>query len=88
MPIKQSAKKALRQAKKKTARNLEIKKAYKEAVKNVKKSIINNDKDLKEKMRLAQKNLAKAAKKGVIKKNTAARKISRMTKAVNKVAKK
>lgn len=88
MPIKESAKKALRQAKKKAARNLEVKKSYKEALKTAKKAITTNDKDLKEKMRLAQKNLAKAAKKGILKKNTAARKISRMTKAANKITKK
>lgn len=88
MPIKESAKKALRQAKKKAARNLEVKKTYKESLKTAKKAIVANDKDVKEKMRLAQKNLAKAAKKGVLKKNTAARKISRMARAANKATKK
>jgi len=88
MPIKQSAKKALRQAKKKAASNLIVKKTYKEAVKSAKKAIVTGEKDVTEKLRLAQKTLAKAAKKGVLKKNTVSRKVSRMAKAANKVAKK
>jgi len=39
---------------------------------------------LKEKVRLAQKALDKAAKRGVIKANTASRKFSRLTKRVKK----
>jgi small subunit ribosomal protein S20 len=84
MPIKQNAKKSLRQAKKRTAENLVFKKAYKEAVKAVKKAVVAGEKDLTEKVRLAQKKLDKAAKKGVLKKNAAARHLSRLVKNVKK----
>ena len=83
-----SAKKELRKAKKRTALNTAIKDAYKKAIKQVTKGIDAGEKDLTEKVRLAQKKLDKAAKKGVIKKNTAARKLSRLMTKVNAVAKK
>jgi small subunit ribosomal protein S20 len=79
MPNIQSAKKALRQAKKRALLNLKVKNAYKQAVKAVNKGI-SEGKNLAEELRLAQKKLDKAAKRGVIKKNTAARKISRLMK--------
>ena len=88
MPIKNSAKKAMRQTKTRTARNLEVKNKYKAAVKAVRKGIETGEKDLAEKLRLAQKTLGKAAKNGILKKNTASRKISRLAKATKKVAKK
>jgi len=87
MPNKASAKKALRQTEKRSARNLVIKKAYKDAVKATKKSLDAGEKDVKEVLRLTQKKLDKAAKKGVIKKNTASRKLSRLMKKANGVAK-
>jgi len=80
MPNLQNAKKALRQAKKRTAQNLGIKTAYKKAVKIAKKEIEASGNDIAEKLRLAQKSLDKAAKRGIIKKNTAARKLSRLSK--------
>lgn len=82
MPNKRSAKKALRQDKKRTERNLEVKKAYKQAVKAVEKAL-REKKETTELAVLAQKKLDKAAKIGVIKKNTAARKLSRLMKKVN-----
>ncbi len=82
MPNKANARKALRQAEKRTARNKVVKDAYKSAIKTVKKAVATGEKDLKEQLRLAQKRLDKAAKKGVIKKNTAARKLSRLAKHV------
>lgn len=88
MPNKASAKKELRKASKLQAANNAVKKAYKSAVKDVKRGIEANDADLAEKARLAQKKLDKAAKKGVIKKNTASRKLSRLMAKVNSVAKK
>jgi len=86
MPIKQNAKKALRQNKKRAEQNLVYKLAYKEAVKAVKKTAALG-KDAKEMLRLAQKKMDKAAKVGVIKKNTAGRKLSRLTKMTKRVAK-
>ena len=82
MPIKQSAKKALRQIKKRTIANTVVRDAYKKAVKDVVKAIEAGEKDLAEKVRFAQKKLDKAAKKGVIKRKTAARKLSRLAKKV------
>ena len=86
MPNTSSAKKALRQNIKRAKINLAVKKAYKEAVK-VAKSAINAGNEAKDLITEAQIKLDKAAKKGVIKKNTASRKLSRLTKMRNKVAK-
>ena len=88
MPNKQNAKKALRRAEKRSVRNLVVKNAYKNAVKTVKKAVVAGQAELKEELRLAQKSLDKAAKRGVIKKNTAARKLSRLAKAVKSAVKK
>jgi small subunit ribosomal protein S20 len=87
MPNTRSAKKSLRQDKKRATRNLEVKKAYKEAVKAVGKALDEGKKDVKELTTLAQKKLDKAAKAGIIKKNTASRKLSRLMKKANKAAK-
>lgn len=80
MPITKSAKKKLRKDKKREAENLKLKKAYKKTVKNTKKNP--NKKNLSE----SSKVLDKAAKKGIIHKNKAARLKSRLTskKADNK----
>jgi small subunit ribosomal protein S20 len=88
MPNLKNAKKALKQSKKRAAANLIVKNTYKKAVKTVRKAVVAGEGDLTEKLRLAQKKLDKAVKKGVLKKNTAARKLSRLAKASNKVAKK
>lgn len=88
MPNKQNAKKALRRADKRATRNLVVKNTYKMAVKTVKKAVAAGTAEVKEELRLAQKALDKAAKRGVLKKNTAARKLSRLTKAVKTALKK
>ncbi len=87
MPNKQNAKKALRQSQKRAIRNTEVKTAYKKAVKEVNKLVATGEKEVKEQMRLAQKFLDKAAKKGVLKKRTAGRKLSRLMKRASKAAK-
>jgi small subunit ribosomal protein S20 len=85
MPITASAKKALRGSARKKAVNDRRKKAMKDSFKDIEKLI--KAKSLAEAKKLVSKAEAaidKAAKKGVIKKNTAARKksrLSRMTKA-------
>lgn len=86
MPIKKSAKKAFRQSLKRRARNL----AYKRKIKNLTKDIkrLVSEKKIKEaKSLLPQiyKILDKAAKIEVIKKNTAARKKSRIAKAIQQL---
>lgn len=80
MPNKRSAKKALRQAMKRATLNKSRRDAYKLAIKKATKS---TSSDAKELIRQAQKALDKAAKRGVIKKNTAARKLSRLVKRVS-----
>ncbi|MBU0597125.1 30S ribosomal protein S20 [Patescibacteria group bacterium] len=82
MPIKASAKKELRKTKKRTAANKIIKDTYRKAIKSTIKSMEAGEKDLGEKLRLTQKALDKAAKRGVLKKNTAARKLSRLAKKI------
>lgn len=80
MPNLANAKKALRQSAKRAARNLIVKTHYKKAVKAVRKAVDAGEKDLTEVLKNAQKALDKAAKRGVLKKNTAARKLSRLNK--------
>lgn len=86
MPITKSAKKALRQSKKRRVRNIRQKEAFKDIIKNIQKLVLENKKKEAEKLLPeAYKALDKAAKTGVIKKNTADRKKSRLTKLVNKI---
>ena len=89
MPITQSAKKALRQSLKRRERNL----LYKDKVKKLQKqakALISSGKTSEAKEILPQvyKILDKAAKVGVIKRNTAARKKSRITKQLSKMGQK
>ena len=85
MPIKQAAKKALRQSFKHQKRNLAYHDKAKDLIKKVRNLVaqkkINEAKSLLSETYQA---LDKAAKVGVIKKNAAARKKSRITKLVNK----
>ena len=86
MPITKSAKKALRQSKKRRLRNIRRKKAFKDIVKNIRKLALENKKKEAEKLLPgAYQAIDKTAKIGIIKKNTAARKKSRLTKLVNKI---
>ena len=87
MPITKSAKKALRQNVKRKARNLVYKKKMKDLIKKV-RSFVSEKKIEEAKKLLPQvyKILDKSAKVGVIKKNTADRKKSRLTKLVNKIS--
>ena len=82
MPIKQAAKKALRQTQKRTARNLKIREDIQTLLKKTRKAI--SSKESKDKieanLKQAQKSLDKAVQKGVLKKNTASRKLSRLMK--------
>lgn len=88
MPIKQSAKKYLRASKKRAAQNAKIKKAFKGAVKKLRDlAKAGKIEDAKKMFPTVQKTLDKAAKVGVIAKNTAARKKSRLAKLIKKIAK-
>lgn len=86
MPNKQSAKKALRQTKRHAIQNQARRDAFKEAVKKVLKA--KSAAEAKKMALAAQKALDKAAKVGVIKRNTAARKLSRLMAKVNALPKK
>jgi small subunit ribosomal protein S20 len=87
MPITSSAKKALRSSKRKRLVNLVSKEKMNKTVKAVKKLFVSTTKEgAKEALVLAYKALDKAAKKGVIKKNTASRKKSRLAKAIKKLS--
>jgi len=87
MPITSSAKKALRSSKRKRVVNLANKEKMNKVVKTVKKLVIAKSKDeAKKELSLAYKAIDKAAKKGVIKKNTASRKKSRLAKAIKKLS--
>lgn len=85
MPITNSAKKALRQSLRRKAKNLVHKKRIKTSLKELQKLISEKKiKEAKELLPKIYKFLDKAAKVGVIKKNAASRKKSRITKLVSK----
>ena len=88
MPILKNAKKALRQSKKREAENMVFKRAYKEALKKARTAVLKGEADVAEKIKLAQKKLDKAVKKGVLKQNTASRYLSRMSAKAVKLVKK
>ena len=82
-----SAKKRILVIETKTMRNKAIKSKVKTMIKKVEAAIAANDKAAAEAaLKVATSEISKAASKGVFHKNTAARKISRLTVAVNKMA--
>lgn len=84
MPNKKSAEKALRKSKKRAARNKAVKDSIAYMLKQIRKGIEAEEKKaVEEWMPKALKAIDKAAGKGILKKNTAARKKSRLTKRVN-----
>jgi len=85
MPIIKSAQKALRGSKKKRVFNDRRRRAMREAVKDVKKLVVaKNPTEAQKKLSVAYQAIDKAAKRGVIKKNTANRKKSRLVKLIKK----
>ena len=89
MPKHKSAMKQLRQSKERRLQNRARKSHMKAAVKNLKTAIDDKQGPDKEKVtslyKTAVSTVAKTSSLGTIHKNTAARKISRLTKAANKV---
>ena len=82
-----SAKKRILEIEKKTLRNKMIKSKIKTVIKKLEAAIAANDKELaKERLAVVISEIDKATSKGIFHKNTASRKISRLTKAVNKIA--
>lgn len=83
-----SAKKRIRVIDKRTAKNRRIKNHLKTVLKSFEAAIAAEDFDTaKEKLALAEKKLMQTASKGVIHKNAAARKVSRLTKRFNSATK-
>ncbi|MCI6859328.1 MAG: 30S ribosomal protein S20 [Eubacterium sp.] len=82
-----SAKKRILVIETKTLRNKSIKSKVKTCIKKVETAIANGDKEAAQvALTAAISEISKAASKGIYHKNTAARKISRLTKAVNGIA--
>ncbi len=87
MPITKSAKKALRGSERKKVFNLRRKKTMNDAVKKLKTLVSGKKTDEASKtLSEAYKAIDKAAKRGVIKKNTASRKKSRLSALIKKSA--
>lgn len=85
MPITRSAKKALRQSKRRRTRNLKRKEAYKSALKKIRRLLAAKKTDEAKKLvPEAYKAIDKAAKNKVIEKNTAARKKSQVMRWLKK----
>src|SRR3989344_6387860 len=87
MPITKSAKKALRQNAVRNLKNFKRRDAFKTLIKQEEKLV--GQKNLEEAQKLLPqlyKALDKAASRGVIKKNTAARKKSRLTKLLQQAS--
>ncbi|MDB4991777.1 MAG: ribosomal protein small subunit ribosomal protein [Parcubacteria group bacterium] len=84
MAITSSAKKAHRASLKKHVFNVRRKRVLTDATKSVKKLIITDVKEARESLSKAYKAIDKAAKTGIIKKNTASRKKSRLAAAVKR----
>lgn len=85
MPITTSAKKALRQNQRRRAKNIRKKREMKKLIKEL-RSLISRKKidEAKKLLPRVYKILDKAAKTGLIKKNTADRKKSRLAKAIKR----
>lgn len=85
MAITKNAKKAQRASEGKRVTNDKLRRNLKEAVKTVRKSISGKETTVNLDLSKAYKALDKAAKRGTIKKRNAARKKSRLAKALAKV---
>jgi small subunit ribosomal protein S20 len=85
MPIKKSAKKYMRVTERKTLKNRIIKGVFRNAIKKTKESIAAGKiTEAQASLKAAIKAIDKAAQKKVLKKNTAARKKSRLNALVKK----
>jgi len=87
MPNTKSAAKAMRQSARRRGYNLITREKVRTTVKTVRKNITaGSKKEAIEALRLAMAALDKAVKKGVMHKNTASRKKSRLAKAIQKLS--
>lgn len=83
MPNKKSAEKELRKTVKRNTANKKVSSKLKSLTKTNLKQVASGDKTVKEAYVATIKIIDKAAKKGIIKKNTASRKKSRLMKKIN-----
>ncbi|HET9595186.1 MAG TPA: 30S ribosomal protein S20 [Anaeromyxobacteraceae bacterium] len=81
-----SAEKRNRQAAKRRARNVRVRTALKTSVKKAREAVLQGGEALKAPVQAAIRVLDRAASKGIIHKNAAARRISRLAKAAAKAA--
>ncbi len=82
-----SAKKRIKVIETKTLRNKMIKSKIKTVIKKLEAAVVSGDKSLaEENLKIAISEISKATSKGIFHKNTASRKISRLTASVNKMA--
>lgn len=88
MPITKSAKKALRQAKKRTIHNINVKRNIDFLKKKSLKAIEKKEKEAEKIIRDFSKSIDKAIQKKILKKSTGARMKSRMMKIFNKMLEK
>ena len=88
MPNIKSAIKRVKTAELRRANNITAKSSMRTAVKNAEAAIANNDENAKDALLAASRKLDKAASKGIIHKNAAARKKSRLAKRLNSLNKK
>lgn len=87
MPIKKAAKEALRHSKKRREINLKVREELKNTIKKFRELVEEKKIDEAKKLiNMCYKLLDRAAKKRVIKKNTASRKKSRLAQALKKLA--
>lgn len=86
MANSRSAKKRVKVNLKKRARNVSAKSALKTVIKKYEAALVNDPSSAPAHLRKAFKALDKAAAKGIIHKNTAARKKSRLSKRLAKLA--
>ena len=86
MAITKSAKKAHRASLKKRVFNVRRKRELLDTTKSVKKLIATDTKEAEKSLAQAYQAIDKAAKRGIIKKNTASRKKSRLTLAIRRAA--
>ncbi|HEY4489036.1 MAG TPA: 30S ribosomal protein S20 [Candidatus Paceibacterota bacterium] len=87
MAITKSAKKAHRASLKKHVFNVRRKRTLTQTTKDVKKLMVTSAADARKSLSEAYQAIDKAAKRGIIKKNTASRKKSRLAQAVKRAAK-
>jgi small subunit ribosomal protein S20 len=77
--------KRVRSSKKRKARNLAAKRAIKDAFKSAEKAVSAKSSDVKEKIRQAVSVIDKAVERGIIHKNKAARRKSRLVLKLNRI---